>query len=470
MLRRTKYSRLRNDSLTSLEDRPQRVLSLKRDLCLDSDFALLDPGTPDHHEGSNPHMGNTGPQSGPRGQTTRDQTTCGHADGTDWDWRSGCRLCKPPSFPEPPSSGPSALSCTKRPISLQRMTSLPSELGCSCSRHGAGPRCLEAAAGDLTTVQTAPGSVHHNLKYLGNVEVTKSMRTLDSETRIQLTREAISRLCERTSVTAAVKMKRPGPKQPSSVLGGTNLQFSGTSVVLSVSADSLSLIAASSLQKIARHPMQTISFASGGDPEMADYIAYVAKDIFSLRACHILECPRGRASEVINSIGQAFESRFRRVLSHRPALFSPNTRPVVRMCHKRRTEDTNTDQKAKLEGEIGQSCDYYNLFLETAPPAGHSEHLQLTKDKNKLSIGIQKVSLYENCPAEGTSALPADSGESQAAAEELIQDQSWFQGRFGRHRAEAVLTCAGDFMVRERSSASSQCMLGGVEEGTAHRH
>lgn len=66
-------------------------------------------------------------------------------------------------------------------------------------------------------------------------------------------------------------------------------------------------------------------------------------------------------------------------------------RPVVRMCHKRRTEDANTDQKAKLEGEISQSCDYYNLFLETAPPVGHSGHPQLTKDKNKLSIGIQKV-------------------------------------------------------------------------------
>lgn len=164
MLRRTKYSRLRNDSLTSLEDRPQRVLSLKRDLCLDSDFALLDPGTPDHHEGPIPHMGNTGPQSGPRGQTARDQTTCGHANGTVWDWRSGGRLCKPPSPSGPPSSGVSALSCTQRPISLQRMTSLPSELGCSCSQHRAGPSCLEAAAGDLTTVQTAPGAVHHNLK------------------------------------------------------------------------------------------------------------------------------------------------------------------------------------------------------------------------------------------------------------------------------------------------------------------
>lgn len=162
MLRRTKYSRLHNDSLASSEDRPQRVSSLKRDLC--SDFALLDPGTADHYEGSIPGMGKTGPQSGLRGQKTRDQTTRGHANGTDWDWRSGHRLCKPPSSKEPLSGGPAALSCTTRPITLQRMTSLPSKLGCSCSQHAAGLCYPETAADDLTTVQTANGSVHHNIK------------------------------------------------------------------------------------------------------------------------------------------------------------------------------------------------------------------------------------------------------------------------------------------------------------------
>lgn len=164
MLRRTKYSRLHNDSLAPSEDRPQRVSSLKKDLCSDSGFALLDPGTADHHEGSTRHMGKTGPQSGLRGQKPRDQTTRGHADGTDRDWRSGHRLCKPPSSNQPLSGGPSALSGTKRPITLQRMTSLPSKLGCSCSQHTAGLCYPETAAGDLTTVQTANGSVHHNIK------------------------------------------------------------------------------------------------------------------------------------------------------------------------------------------------------------------------------------------------------------------------------------------------------------------
>lgn len=66
-------------------------------------------------------------------------------------------------------------------------------------------------------------------------------------------------------------------------------------------------------------------------------------------------------------------------------------RPGVSMCHKRHTEEINTDQKAKLEVEISQSCDYYNLIPETALPAGHFEHVQLTKDQNRLGIGIQKV-------------------------------------------------------------------------------
>lgn len=39
-------------------------------------------------------------------------------------------------------------------------------------------------------------------------------------------------------------------------------------------------------------------------------------------ACHILECPHGRASEVLNSIGQAFETRFRQLLSQTSTLLS----------------------------------------------------------------------------------------------------------------------------------------------------
>lgn len=92
--------------------------------------------------------------------------------------------------------------------------------------------------------------------------------------------------------------------------------------------------------------------------DMADYIAYVAKDLandrgmresllwagitlkfqftdcyennvwllLSMAACHILECPEGQANEVINSIGQAFETRFHHLLSQTPTVLSTSSR------------------------------------------------------------------------------------------------------------------------------------------------
>uniref|UniRef100_A0A8C8E1V4 SHC-transforming protein 4 n=1 Tax=Oryzias sinensis TaxID=183150 RepID=A0A8C8E1V4_9TELE len=218
-------------------------------------------------------------------------------------------------------------------------------------------------------------------KYMGSVEVTQSMRTLDFETRMQVTREAISRLCEKT----AVKTKRAASKGPSAVLGEINMQFSGSKAILTVSTNSVTLMAASTLQRIAHHPMQAISFASGGDPDMTDYVAYVAKDLFNKRACHILECPHGRASEVLNSIGQAFEARFRQLLSQTSTLLS--TRLFSRWS--------------------GLSNGLLHLMAET--------------------------------------------------------------GAWSRKKAESLLTCSGDFLVRESSSASGQYVLSGMEGATV-RH
>ncbi|KAI9520578.1 SHC-transforming protein 2, partial [Dissostichus eleginoides] len=69
---------------------------------------------------------------------------------------------------------------------------------------------------------------------------------------------------------------------------------------------------------IAHHPMQSISFASGGDTDTPDYVAYVAKDPVNQRACHILECSDGLAESVISTIGQAFELQFKHYLHSPP--------------------------------------------------------------------------------------------------------------------------------------------------------
>ncbi|XP_023808885.1 SHC-transforming protein 4 isoform X1 [Oryzias latipes] len=467
MLKRTKYSRLRNDSLTSLEDHPQRMVPLKRDLCLDSEFAPRGSGTPSHH-GSTlgdyvPHMKSSQPQSptclqGVQPNTTGDKPAPGHSDKPLDGSFSNC-LIHP------------ALLCTKRPITLHRVTSLPCP---SCSQHRDHMCCLKpsSAADDWTGVRASDRAAHHHVKYMGSVEVTQSMRILDFETRMQVTREAISRLCEKT----AVKTKRAASKGPSAVLGEINMQFSGTKAILTVSTNSVTLMAPSTLQRIAHHPMQAISFASGGDPDMTDYVAYVAKDLFNKRACHILECPHGRASEVLNSIGQAFEARFRQLLSQTSTLLS--TRSALRICPKRCPEETSTCPKVKQDRDVSEQPDYYNVNPEKDLHLYGNE----AQKADKQEVSSSPVSPYENCTVlDETPAPPAAaSPQPEVRAEQwtspfngrdrsLVQKEGWFHGRLGREQAESLLTCSGDFLVRESSSASGQYVLSGMEGATV-RH
>ena len=55
--------------------------------------------------------------------------------------------------------------------------------------------------------------------------------------------------------------------------------------------------------------MPNISFASGGDTDTLDFVAYVAKDRAGIRSCFVLECGGGIAQDVITTVGQAFELR-----------------------------------------------------------------------------------------------------------------------------------------------------------------
>ena len=55
-----------------------------------------------------------------------------------------------------------------------------------------------------------------------------------------------------------------------------------------------------------------------------DFVAYVAKDPVNGRACFVLECGGGLAQDVITTVGQAFEQRFKQFLND-PA--TPRTLP-----------------------------------------------------------------------------------------------------------------------------------------------
>ncbi|NXE29260.1 SHC2 protein, partial [Ardeotis kori] len=195
-------------------------------------------------------------------------------------------------------------------------------------------------------------------QYMGCIEVLRSMRSLDFNTRTQVTREAINRLYEAVPGVKGVWKKKAPNKALFSILGKSNLRFAGMSIAVNISVDGLNLMIPTTRQIIANHHMQSISFASGGDTDTTDYVAYVAKDPINQRACHILECCEGLAQSVISTVGQAFELRFKQYLHSPPRVVAPPDRAL------------GAEESAWGEDEEGAEHDYYNSIPGKEPPPG----------------------------------------------------------------------------------------------------
>ncbi|XP_019513050.1 PREDICTED: SHC-transforming protein 2 isoform X2 [Hipposideros armiger] len=207
--------------------------------------------------------------------------------------------------------------------------------------------------------------VSYIVRYMGCIEVLCSMRSLDFNTRTQVTREAINRLHEAVpGVRGSWKKKAPN-KALASILGKSNLRFAGMSISISISTDGLNLSVPATRQIIANHHMQSISFASGGDTDMTDYVAYVAKDPINQRACHILECCEGLAQSVISTVGQAFELRFKQYLHSTPKVVVPPERL------------TGLEELAWGDEEDTEH-NYYNSVPGKEPPLGGLVDSRLT--------------------------------------------------------------------------------------------
>ncbi|XP_068882060.1 SHC-transforming protein 4 isoform X4 [Aphelocoma coerulescens] len=410
MLHRAKYSRFRNDSITSLDEGTQNTsLNIK--------------GSSSSSHSSTPNLLTEDVSLGPQDTCT---TLC-----TLIPRMANIKLANPSNLPglksfclgtkevprikltecvaipsSPTSPEISCLSASYPQPDLDKLLLTPKPAG-DCAVRGAeeaapvGRQDRGLAQGNESTYSQEPGATY-SVRYMGCIEVLQSMRSLDFGTRTQVTREAISRLCEAVSGTnGAIKKRKPPVKFLSSVLGKSNLQFSGMNIKLTISTSSLTLINADTQQIIANHHMQSISFASGGDPDTTDYVAYVAKDPVNQRACHILECPNGMAQEVINTIGQAFELRFRQYLKNPSSLVT-----------------SNESEAANANGSAGNSREredheYYNEIPGKEPPTGGVLDMRMkvqTDQRAKCPIQCKKqycstgsptfINIYENCPEE----------------------------------------------------------------------
>ncbi|XP_027007951.1 SHC-transforming protein 2 [Tachysurus fulvidraco] len=200
--------------------------------------------------------------------------------------------------------------------------------------------------------------ISYIVKYLGCIEVLKSMRSLDFTTRTQVTREAINRLCEIVPGGKGVWKKKAANKALHAVMGKSNLHFAGMRIAVNISVEGLNLLDPTTRQVIAHHPMQSISFASGGDTDTPDYVAYVAKDPVNQRACHILECCANLAQSIISTIGQAFELQFKQHLHSPPKATSSQDR------------NARTEESAWEDDDMFLEHDYYNRIPGKEPPLG----------------------------------------------------------------------------------------------------
>uniref|UniRef100_A0A3Q3M9C2 SHC adaptor protein 3 n=1 Tax=Mastacembelus armatus TaxID=205130 RepID=A0A3Q3M9C2_9TELE len=291
------------------------------------------------------------------------------------------------------------------------------------------------------------------------------------------------------------------------------------SIHLNISTSSLNLMTPDCKQIIANHHMQSISFASGGDPDTTDYVAYVAKDPVNRRACHILECSDGLAQDVISTIGQAFDLRFQQYLQ------CPSSK--LSSTHDRRALPWTEEEDESAEHP------YYNNIPGKMPPPGGFIDMRLTNQSapDGCQVQMNKVAfiymwtlafLHLNCGDDDVfkclgsfdiASLPECKGQAPKAAEvpayvntqqidaqvlaalqaetenvtkdmvvavkespqkdlfdmtqSQLEGQAWYHGKMSRRDAEKLLKEDGDFLVRKSTTNPGSYVLTGMHNGLA---
>lgn len=202
--------------------------------------------------------------------------------------------------------------------------------------------------------QLHPGAgVCYRVRYVGCMEVLESMKSLNFETRTQIAKESINMVAE----SAGLKLKQSKKSSKIRALIGCEplSMFTNCDVLVTITTAAIDIVAETG-EAIAHHEMPGISFASGGEEETQDFVAYVAKDDTQRRACHVLECGQQLAQDVITTIGQAFELRFKMFLSEQQRI----GRNVMRV---------EPAQFEKNSNNWGNDDEYYNDRPGARPPS-----------------------------------------------------------------------------------------------------
>ncbi|ODM95625.1 SHC-transforming protein 1, partial [Orchesella cincta] len=365
--------------------------------------------------------------------------------------------------------------------------------------------------------------------YIGCLDVNTSMKSLDFDTRSLIAKECINQVCEAAGFRSQDR-KRKIDRRVARILGiRPRLDHAGSDVHLTITSTCLKLTSLDTGSVIAVHDMPNISFASGGDATMLDFVAYVAKDSIVGRACFVLECGSGLAQDVITTVGQAFELRFKEYLQKRPPPpripaddpeyyndLPGKVPPDVQAANALDTKDkiqnvtkaknatssrakeppplnlhSNSDKElsvnlidfeAPTPPAFGPSVEDKQLDSFLLPGSDHTNGASSLGASGGTPSSVMGTGLgLPNSPSQPPQkdpfdmqpfsttlpqSIPADIVESQRR---LLDGEIWFHGTVSRGEAEELLKHDGDFLVRESMACPGQFVLTGLQ-GDSPRH
>ncbi|XP_001602298.2 SHC-transforming protein 1 isoform X1 [Nasonia vitripennis] len=359
--------------------------------------------------------------------------------------------------------------------------------------------------------------ITYAVRYIGCLEVYTSMKSLDFETRSCVAKECINRVCEAAGLKSADKKRRVDRKVLKAIADKPCMDHAGSNINLTISSCSLALSVLETGQVIAKHEMPRISFASGGDTEILDFVAYVAKNMQDWRACYVLECGGGLAQDVISTIGQAFELRFKEFLtkpsSLHPALngmreadrdyyndlpgkvppdIGPPPVPPLPVCSatlpnlKHHHSSSNSSgaacssiQSTPLPDPVGKSGRSTQQWPETGNLIDLSSDGSIASSANPEHNYVNDTVIAANRDNRREPATFFDAFDMQpfsTAISEMnklspqcqkqqLKQEIWYHGSVSRSEAESMLTRDGDFLVRESQGSPGQYVLTGMNNG-----
>jgi len=319
------------------------------------------------------------------------------------------------------------------------------------------------------------------------------MKVLDFDTRSAIAKECINRVCEEANVKQTDR-RRVVDRAVSKMLGDNPVTVRGklgNNVQLTITSLCLRLSDLDSGAVIHQHEMPNISFASGGDSDTLDYIAYVAKDSGAggppqtgppvpARACYVLECGGGLAQDVITTIGQAFELRFKEFLKRAPGQNRPPPLPPVPRHPPLNPDDPEyyNDLPGKAPpSSLGANSNSNLIDLSTELPGGSARGHEV----EYINSGVQDqrgkhhhdpfdMSPFALAPPGGGIPSPVTPTPVQTPSQRAqLSCEDWFHGPISRKDAETLLRHDGDFLVRESQGSPGQYVLTGMQ-GSVRKH